>query len=168
MSESFGEILDEWERTTSTPYGRKKINKNKRNNIKITQTIKKENEKTMNPIDLWLRKYGVENKDEKIHHEIDNACLRKKIKALKPQSEIDLHGMTCEEAEAALNVFFENSKRNGLKKILIIHGKGNHSSYGSVLAPFVQSYLEKQKYAGERGRSKNADGGAGATWVILK
>lgn len=168
MAKNFGDILDEWELNTSIPYGKKKINKDKRNNKTSAQSIKKENEKTLHPIDLWLRKYGVQNKDEKRNDDIDNADLRKKMRALKPQSEIDLHGMTCEEAESALNIFFEKSKKNGLKKVLIIHGKGNHSSSGSILAPFVKSYLEKQKYAGETGHSKNVDGGSGATWVILK
>ena len=87
---------------------------------------------------------------------------------MRPQAEIDLHGMTLEKAYSALVTFFDEAVRRRYQKVLIIHGKGNHSGGGAVLAPFVRSYLEKHKRAGECGHPKNADGGTGSTWVILK
>ena len=120
-------------------------------------------------MEMWLRRYGVEDKDaQEEFTSVDYARQRKTLREMHCEDEIDLHGMTCDEAEAALNVFFENSIRRGFKKILIIHGKGNHSGGGAGLAPFVRSYLEKHKRAGECGHPKNADGGTGSTWVILK
>ncbi|UTC63429.1 Smr/MutS family protein [Treponema sp. OMZ 788] len=166
----FGSILDEWDKITGKPYGKKQIKKDEHSNKK-TQGVKakEDNSKKINPMEMWLRRYGVHDKDaQEAMHNIDYAKQRKMLREMRCEDEIDLHGMTCDEAEAALNVFFENSIRRGLKKILIIHGKGNHSGGGAVLAPFVRIYLEKHKRAGECGHPKNADGGTGSTWVILK
>ena len=170
MSKNFGDILDEWDRISGKPYGKKQIKKDERPNKENHKTlIKEENKKKINPMELWLRRYGIEDKDaQESLNRIDSAKERKILRDMRHEAEIDLHGMTRDEAETALNVFFENSIRRGLKKILIIHGKGNHSGGGAVLAPFVRSYLEKHKRAGETGHPKNADGGTGSTWVILK
>lgn len=170
MKKDFGTILDEWDKMTGKPYGKKQIKKDEYSNKK-NEVIKakEDNTKKINPMEMWLRRYGVEDKDaQESVSPADSARQRKMLRAMRCEDEIDLHGMTCDEAEAALNVFFENSIRCGLRKILIIHGKGNHSDGGAVLAPFVRSYLEKHKRAGECGHPKNADGGTGSTWVILK
>ena len=170
MTKNFGDILDEWDKITGKPYGKKQIKKDEHSNKKNHKIlIKEDNSKKINPMEMWLRRYGVEDKDaQEDFTSVDYARQRKTLRDMHCEDEIDLHGMTCDEAEAALNVFFKNSIRRGLKKILIIHGKGNHSGGGAVLAPFVRSYLEKHKRAGETGHPKNADGGTGSTWVILK
>lgn len=170
MSKDFGAILDEWEKITGKPYGKKKIKKDEHSNKKTQEVkTKEDNTKKINPMEMWLRRYGVEDKDaQEESASVDYSKQRKILREMRCEDEIDLHGMTCDEAEAALNVFFENSIRRGLKKILIIHGKGNHSGGEAVLAPFVRSYLEKHKRAGESGHPKSADGGTGSTWVILK
>ncbi len=169
MAKNFGDILAEWENITGKPYGKKQIKKDKEKRDSNELKIKNENTKKINPMELWLRRNGVYDKDAAIAMpEIDRAKLRKQLKEMRHEDEIDLHGMTCDEAENALNIFFENSRRMGFRKVLIIHGKGNHSDKGAILAPFVRRYLEHQKLAGETGYSKNADGGSGSTWVILK
>lgn len=170
MSKNFGDILDEWDRISGKPYGKKQIKRDERAKKDIQERlVKEENQKKVNPMDLWLRRYGVDDKDAREEpYYRDYAKERKRLRDMRHEAEIDLHGMTCDEAESALNVFFENSVRRGFKKILIIHGKGNHSGGGAILAPFVRSYLEKHKRAGETGHPKNADGGTGSTWVILK
>ncbi|MFO7857012.1 MAG: Smr/MutS family protein [Paracoccaceae bacterium] len=43
---------------------------------------------------------------------------------LQPDARIDLHGMTAERAHAALNVFIAESRRQGLRRVLVITGKG--------------------------------------------
>ncbi|AGT45214.1 Smr/MutS family protein [Treponema pedis] len=169
MPKNFGDILYAWEEMTGKPYGKKQIKKDRKNKNLVENKIKAENEKKINPMELWLRRNGVYDKDAVTEkNKIDYAGLRKQLREMRHEDEIDLHGMTCDEAEAALNVFFEQAKRMGFKKVLIIHGKGNHSQGGAVLAPFVRSYLEKQKAAGETGHPKSADGGSGSTWVIIK
>lgn len=169
MVKDFGDILKQWDDMTGKSYGKKQIKKDKRNKKNIELEIKKENEKKIHPIDAWLRRNGIYDKDSITEEsEINYAQVRKRLRNMRCEAEIDLHGMTCAEAEAALNIFFEDAKRNGLKKILIIHGKGIHSEGGGILPSFVRAYLEKQKMAGETGHPKNADGGSGSTWVILK
>ncbi len=81
---------------------------------------------------------------------------------------IDLHGMTRAEAEKALNSFFDSAVRSGYRKVLIIHGKGNHSSGEGVLLKWVKKYLDNRPEAGKRGFADKENGGRGATWVMLK
>jgi len=94
--------------------------------------------------------------------------IRSFLRKLPPEAEIDLHGKTTEESDHLLSEFVKESSRKGLKKILIIHGKGNHSKTGPVLAVWVKHYLESSSLCGETGHPDKRDGGSGATWVILK
>lgn len=94
--------------------------------------------------------------------------FRSFLRRLAPEDEINLHGSTTVESEKLLFDFIKQSKRIGLRKILIIHGKGNHSQNGSVLTSFVRSYIESSSFCGESGNPDKCDGGKGATWVILK
>ena len=94
--------------------------------------------------------------------------LRSFLRKLPSDDEIDLHGKTTVEAEYLLLNFILQSKKNGLRKILIIHGKGNHSQNGPVLSGWVRRYLESSPLCGETGSPDKRDGGRGATWVLLK
>ena len=122
-------------------------------------------------MDYWVRRYGVYDKDAQDVEEaasFDNQTEKRRLRAMRPQAEIDLHGMTLEEAYGALVTFFDDAVRRDYQKVLIIHGKGNHSQNGPVLARFVQKFLETHAHAGETGHPKGRDGGTGSTWVILK
>ena len=56
-----------------------------------------------------------------------------------------------------------------LKKILIVHGKGIHSSGSDpVLGEMVRKFIESDKRLGTSGHPDASGGGKGATWVILK
>lgn len=94
--------------------------------------------------------------------------LRAFLKKLPPETQIDLHGKTTDESEYLLSEFLKGSVKRGLRKVLIIHGKGNHSKDGPVLAAWVKRYLESSPVCGETGNPDKRDGGTGATWVILK
>jgi len=85
-----------------------------------------------------------------------------------PQDVLDLHGFRGLEAREELTQFVNSMRRRGLRKGLVIHGKGNHSTEGSVLAPLVKKYLEMSSEIGEFGRAARKDGGNGATWFILR
>jgi len=77
------------------------------------------------------------------------------------QSEIDLHGLTREEARDTLENFLENAKNNKYSRVRIITGKGLHSENGySVLNGYIKNILEKKglKYSD----AKICDGGCGA------
>jgi DNA-nicking Smr family endonuclease len=105
-----------------------------------------------------------EEKDETISAQENRSRLRNK----KPDAEIDIHGLNREEAWQTLETFFRESKSAGREKILIIHGKGNHSTGEAVLKRMVLEFIEHCPNAGESGKGKSVTGGEGATWVLLK
>ena len=55
----------------------------------------------------------------------------------KPQSELDLHGYTGQEAKKEVQYFIESSFRKGLKVVRIITGRGVHSDIGKLILPSV-------------------------------
>lgn len=89
-------------------------------------------------------------------------------RALPIDDEIDLHGMTVEEALAATERFIEASLAAGHRKVLVVHGKGLHSQNGGVLKTEVRRFLEKHPSTGAMGTPKQRDGGSGALWVVLR
>ena len=107
---------------------------------------------------------------------------RSRLLRKKPDATIDLHGLNRDEAWDALENFFGNCRRMGHEKLLIIHGKGNHSgnfsgkvsdggdsrSGEAVLKDTARSFIEHCSFAGESGFSNARGGGSGATWVLLK
>jgi DNA-nicking Smr family endonuclease len=62
-----------------------------------------------------------------------------------PQKELDLHGFTAIAAEAAVGTFIENSRRNGLRTIRLIVGKGLHSHGKAVLPDVVEQKVFQLK-----------------------
>lgn len=92
----------------------------------------------------------------------------RRLKALRPQASLDLHGKTAREAEDAIAAFLRDSARRGLEKVLIIHGKGNHSSGAPVLRAATRRALESNQLAGRFGPASREDGGAGATWALVR
>ena len=123
-----------------------------------------------NPKDEALSK--AMNKDLLQSHEKNNAGERRsRLLRKKPDASIDLHGLKRDEAWISLETFFEDSKRKGYEKVLIIHGKGNHAGLSGgegVLRDLARQFIESCSSAGESGYSNNRDGGRGSTWVILK
>jgi DNA-nicking Smr family endonuclease len=99
----------------------------------------------------------------------DRGDESRRIAALRPQAVLDLHGMTADEAESAIDRFMESSARGGLEKVLLIHGKGLHSEGGlSVLKGTARKALEAHRLAGRFGEAAKADGGSGALWVMIR
>lgn len=168
MGKNFGDILNEWENGTAKPYGKKRIVKDKKiqSEIQKKNNHKKKNTATQS-LELWLRRYGVENKDE---NDVTEKTRRQNInpEKIKIDAQIDLHGMKSDEAEIALEIFFAECLERRYKKVLIIHGKGKHSQDEPVLKKLVQQFIEQNKHAGKSGNAKAAYGGSGATWVLLK
>jgi len=102
----------------------------------------------------------------------DQARLReeeaRRLARLRPQATLDLHGRLAAEAEEAIEAFLRDAARNGLEKVLIIHGKGNHSSGAPVLKAATRRVLESSPLAGRFGPADKDQGGSGATWVLLR
>ncbi len=65
-----------------------------------------------------------------------------------PDEELDLHGLTREEALKKVDFFIENSRRWGLKIVRIITGKGLHSTSGPVLKDAVEERIVELKKSG--------------------
>jgi DNA-nicking Smr family endonuclease len=93
---------------------------------------------------------------------------RRRLRARRPNAVLDLHGMTRDEAWLSLEAFFQEGKQRGFEKLMIIHGKGNHSSGEAVLRRAVREFIERCPWAGENGPGDAASGGSGVTWVLLK
>ena len=94
---------------------------------------------------------------------------KKMLNRMEPQDTLDLHGWNGQEALNELDLFLRKCKKRGLKKVLIVHGKGLHSPGGeSVLRPLVKKHLEKSSLVRDFGRASGQSGGSGATWILLR
>jgi DNA-nicking Smr family endonuclease len=85
------------------------------------------------------------------------------------RDEIDLHQMTVAVAREAMKQFLDENRRADLLCVKIIHGKGLRSrAAGPVLKPMVDSTLRKRGDVIAFASAKPAEGGTGATLVLLK
>ena len=92
------------------------------------------------------------------------------IKTAKPQDTLDLHGLTRERALQSIKKFIFESKRNNLKIVLIIHGKGFRSENKTpVLKDLVEYYLatEGKYYIKYSAEAPARLGGGGAKLIYL-
>lgn len=88
---------------------------------------------------------------------------------LAVQDEIDLHGLNAREAGRYLQDFLNESRRQGLSCVRVVHGKGKGSGQGGpVLKNKVDKWL--RRWSGVRAfcSARRADGGTGALYVLLQ
>ncbi|MCL2806086.1 MAG: Smr/MutS family protein [Treponema sp.] len=116
----------------------------------------------------WLDNNEIIDKDAGIKKTLKPGENRNRLIRIKPDAILDIHGLTSEEAWLSLEKFFVNAKNNGYEKIRVIHGKGNHCQGEAVLKSTVRKFTEQCSFAGESGYENAANGGSGATWVLLK
>lgn len=84
------------------------------------------------------------------------------------EDSLDLHGMRQDEAVAALRYYLRESRLDGRRKVLVIHGKGFHSeNKKGVLGDAVRQVLVKDRNVAAWGEADRKDGGRGAAWVWL-
>lgn len=123
-------------------------------------------------LENWLDKYGTVDKDQIAEHSkhVQKLDEKKYIQNMKCEATLDLHGLHQDEAEHALENFINECIRKNLRKVLIIHGKGIHTKgTDPVLKETVRRFIEYNRHCGASGHPKsNAEGGNGATWIILK
>ena len=94
---------------------------------------------------------------------------------------IDLHGFTLENANKTIKKFIENGYENGVSKIIVVTGKGLHSTVEKD--PYVSKDLSILKYSVPEFIHNNnelmskiveiqdasiEDGGSGAFYILLK
>jgi DNA-nicking Smr family endonuclease len=155
----FGDILAAWDGQTAKAQGAQK----NRSGEKTGKSPEK-----IDPLTAWLRIHGVEDKDAEAAVEMEPGERRRRLLRKKPDAVLDLHGLTRDEAWITLDGFFRESRRQGFEKLLLVHGKGNHSQGEAILKQTCREFIERCPFAGEQGRSDAADGGSGATWVLIK
>lgn len=185
---NMGDILDQWEKVQSNESAKKNQKGNQKSHKKANAPTKEEkeamrqgysweeqmrrdNEKRANPMEVWLNRYGVVDKDKVSDEAKESERLhdRDYLRQMKEQAVVDLHGLTREEAWQRLDLFVGDCIRRGLRKILIVHGKGIHSNGSDpVLGPMVRTFIEQDKRLGASGHPDRNNGGNGATWVIIK
>lgn len=86
-----------------------------------------------------------------------------------PQAQIDLHAHTKAEAVKACREFIQNAVRNGMQRVLIITGKGLHSSDNkAVIKPAIQATLRAMSEVQNVADARRDRGGGGALEVLLE
>lgn len=187
----FGDILNQWDeiRSEAAKGEREKkntcqVSRKKPNAPTLEEKLAAEQKKAFarivdddpkkgaNFLDLWLDAHGTVDKDAQAaaFNERTKMKSREHILKMRPDDRIDLHGLTRDEAWARLEKFVSDCVSRGFRKILIVHGKGNHSPRGSdpVLGQLVRTFIEQDRRLGASGHPDGAQGGTGATWVIIK
>ncbi len=85
------------------------------------------------------------------------------------QGEIDLHGMTRDEARIALGGFLADSLGNGSRCVRVIHGKGLRSPGRlGILRNLVRGWLARREEVLAYCQARPQDGGDGALYVLLR
>jgi DNA-nicking Smr family endonuclease len=85
------------------------------------------------------------------------------------QDELDLHGLTVEEARPLLAEFLNDCARRGMRCVRVIHGKGLRSrNREPVLKRWVAGWLIQRDDILAFCQARRADGGSGAVVVLLK
>jgi DNA-nicking Smr family endonuclease len=101
---------------------------------------------------------------------IQQKALKKLRRGELPiEEELDLHGYTVNEAKIAIQDFLFECKRQHIRYIRIIHGKGYRSDQKiPVLKTHVAYWLPQLKDVLAYSSAQAKDGGTGAIYVILK
>ena len=85
------------------------------------------------------------------------------------QRELDLHGLTVDEARSALVAFLNDCLRDGARCVRIIHGKGLGSKNREpVLKRKVANWLMQRDEILAFCQARRSEGGSGAAVVLLR
>jgi DNA-nicking Smr family endonuclease len=99
-----------------------------------------------------------------------NRLRQVKCGVVSVSHQLDLHGLTREEALGALPRFLQSAQKNGQKAVLVITGKGNHSPEEPVLHQAIASWLRDagRTTVLEFAPAPREMGGSGAYVVFLR
>lgn len=99
---------------------------------------------------------------------ISHKILRKLRKGqYNVEAELDLHGKSIEEAQNALRTFFKQCLKEGIRVVLIIHGKGRHQST-PILKNKLNHWLREINIVLAFCSSAPTHGSRGALYVLLR
>ena len=117
------------------------------------------------------------SRDEKLPNKDEKLSNKKKLSI----KSIDLHGYSLDEANNKINDLIKDSYEKGVKKLIIVTGKGLHSQ--NEKDPYISKNLGILKYSvpeyiknsdelmsliSQIKEADNEDGGSGAFYVYLK
>ena len=121
---NFGDILEQWDKQQkqSSASSKRRDSSAQQKKSLYEQKMKEDSERVANPMEVWMRRYGVIDKDAvaeefEYRSKVEN---REFLRNMRPEETIDLHGLTRDEAWARLDAFVASCKNRGLRKILII------------------------------------------------
>jgi DNA-nicking Smr family endonuclease len=112
----------------------------------------------------WLDRYPPQEKDSDTGP--PTAAKRRNPEKMKVEGTLDLHGFKLDEAIAATDRFIDESVESGLRKVMVVHGKGENGQ--GVLRREIRAHLERHPLTGRMGYGRGSEGGRGALWVILR
>lgn len=85
------------------------------------------------------------------------------------ERELDLHGLNRDRAKEAVVRFLALCQDQDLRCVRIIHGKGNGSpNSGPVIKSLLDGWLRKRRDVLAFCSARQADGGTGAVYVLLR
>jgi len=120
--------------------------------------------------------FDIADSDEFIEgsvHGLDPRVVRRLRKGeFAVQGHVDLHGMTRDEAKAALEAYVFQARQSGKRCVLVVHGRGLHSKdQVPVLKDAVKRWMSTARFAEHVlafATARPHDGGAGAVYVLLR
>lgn len=114
----------------------------------------------------------IETGEELVYHRpnIPRGVLRKLRRGNFPvKAEIDLHGLTNDQAREELRAFIAEAVAARLQCVRVIHGKGLRSGpRGPVLKAGVNAWLRRWEAVLAFCSAPPRDGGTGAVYVLLR
>ena len=130
----------------------------------------------------------ISNKDKKDWEDfltskdsLPNKDLASSKKRIEKKKNFDFHGFSLDEANKTINKLIKDSYKNGVRKLVVVTGKGIHSDneknpYTSkdfgILKYSMPEYIKKDpelmKLINEIKEADPADGGSGAFYIFLK
>lgn len=87
------------------------------------------------------------------------------------QAHVDLHGLRVDDAKETFEAFLDWAVTTGRRGVLIVHGRGLSSPSEPILKNKVKEWLTRgpwRKWVVAYCSARNCDGGAGATYVLLR
>ncbi|MCI4626931.1 MAG: Smr/MutS family protein [Candidatus Magnetoovum sp. WYHC-5] len=86
------------------------------------------------------------------------------------QDYLDLHGFSVANAKELTRLYLKDCTMRGMRCVKIIHGRGLRSPRGPLIKDALQEWLTGicRKYIVAFVTARQVDGGAGATYVLLK
>ena len=105
---------------------------------------------------------------------ISNGLNRMTLRKLRrgewpPQDNLDLHGLTNDEARQLLVAFLHHATQSGLRCVNVIHGKGwRDEGRDGILKVNTRHWLTQHTQVLAFCEAPPNAGGGGAVWVLLK